>query len=189
QVGDRIYVMGNPMGLEGTFSDGLVSAKRTLVGVALIQISAPISPGSSGGPVLNARGQAVGVATLMMSEGQNLNIAVPARYAEGLLAIGQEPVLFEQVASRFAVNDLPEPPSRTTPRPPPSAPPASNRGNAGTWSDGLGDEVDDIQRLARQYGVKQLYYPRTGRLARFRTETLRFVLGPRSGEVVIMAVC
>lgn len=100
-VGDAVYVMGNPLGLDGTFSNGLLSAKRTFEGVSLIQITAPISPGSSGGPVLNAQGEVVAVATLMMREGQNLNMAVPARYAAGLIAMNESPVAFSSVADRF----------------------------------------------------------------------------------------
>ena len=49
EVGDRVFVMGNPLGMGGTFTDGMVSGKRPLEGVAMLQISAPISPGSSGG--------------------------------------------------------------------------------------------------------------------------------------------
>src|SRR5690606_21651584 len=53
EVGDRVYVMGNPLGLSHTFSDGLLSAKRVEGDEVSLQISAPISEGSSGGPVLN----------------------------------------------------------------------------------------------------------------------------------------
>lgn len=101
-VGDPVYVMGNPLGLEGTFSNGMVSARRVVEGVELIQISAPISSGSSGGPVLNARGEVIGIATAMMRDGQNLNLAVPARYAGGLLALDERPRPFSEVASQFA---------------------------------------------------------------------------------------
>lgn len=101
-VGDPVYVMGNPLGLEGTFSNGMVSARRVVDGVELIQISAPISSGSSGGPVLNARGEVIGIATAMMRDGQNLNLAVPARYAGGLLALDEPPRPFHEVASQFA---------------------------------------------------------------------------------------
>jgi hypothetical protein len=93
-VGERVYAMGAPMGLEGTFSDGLVSAKRTVGGLQLVQVTAPISHGSSGGPILNQRGEAVAVATLLVEEGQNLNLAVPARYIRPLLALGERPRLF-----------------------------------------------------------------------------------------------
>ena len=103
EVGDQIYVMGNPLGLDGTFSDGLVSAKRTAEGTSYIQISAPISPGSSGGPVLNDRGEVIGIATLTVEDGQNLNLAVPARYAAGLLALEEPPIPWEQAWSQFAV--------------------------------------------------------------------------------------
>jgi hypothetical protein len=101
EVGDPVYVLGNPLGLSHTFSDGLLSAKRTDEGVVYLQITAPISQGSSGGPVLNAAGEVVGVATMMMEDGQNLNLAVPARYADGLLAMAGEPVAFTEVASDF----------------------------------------------------------------------------------------
>lgn len=73
-VGDLIYVVGNPEGLEGTFSQGIVSALR---GSRYIQITAPISHGSSGGPVLNNKGEVIGVAVGAISNGQNLNFAVP----------------------------------------------------------------------------------------------------------------
>jgi S1-C subfamily serine protease len=86
EVGDRVFVMGNPLGMSGTFTDGMISGKRPLEGVALLQISAPISAGSSGGPVMNERGEVIGVATMMVMGGQNLNIAVPARYVQPMLA-------------------------------------------------------------------------------------------------------
>jgi serine protease Do len=74
-VGDEILVAGNPEGLEASFSKGIVSAVRKDRG--LLQIDAPISPGSSGGPVVNQRGEVIGVAASSMVEGQNLNFAVP----------------------------------------------------------------------------------------------------------------
>lgn len=73
-VGDRVFVAGNPKGLTGTVSTGIVSSVRGDAG--LIQIDAPISPGSSGGPVVNDRGEVLGVATLSLVAGQNLNFAV-----------------------------------------------------------------------------------------------------------------
>ena len=86
-VGERVYVAGNPMGfLEGTFSDGLVSGIRDLgAGREWLQISAPISEGSSGGPVLNKHGEVIGVAVAALKVGQNLNFAIPVKYLWGLL--------------------------------------------------------------------------------------------------------
>jgi len=90
EVGDRVFVMGNPLGMGGTFTDGMVSGKRPLEGVAMLQISAPISAGSSGGPVMNERGEVIGVATMMVMGGQNLNMAVPVRYLSPMLAVRAE---------------------------------------------------------------------------------------------------
>jgi hypothetical protein len=84
-VGDAVYAIGNPEGLEGTFSEGIVSGIRTIGADKLLQITAPISPGSSGGPVINGRGDVVGVAVATFSEGQNLNFAIPSSYLASLL--------------------------------------------------------------------------------------------------------
>lgn len=79
QEGESIVVVGNPFGLEGSVSNGIVSAVREISGYGkIIQITAPISPGSSGSPVVNMSGQVIGVATLQAAEGQSLNFAVPA---------------------------------------------------------------------------------------------------------------
>ncbi len=80
EEGESIVVIGNPFGLEGSVSNGIVSAVREIPGYGkIIQITAPISPGSSGSPVVNMRGQVIGVATLQAEEGQSLNFAVPAK--------------------------------------------------------------------------------------------------------------
>ena len=84
-VGDSVYVIGNPLGLEGTFSEGIVSGVRATGTDSLIQMTAPISPGSSGGPVLDAAGEVIGVAVATFKEGQNLNLAVPVAYLERML--------------------------------------------------------------------------------------------------------
>ena len=79
QEGESIVVIGNPFGLEGSVSNGIVSAVREIPGYGkIIQITAPISPGSSGSPVVNMRGQVIGVATLQAAEGQSINFAVPS---------------------------------------------------------------------------------------------------------------
>jgi len=86
QIGERIIAIGHPMGLEQTVSDGIISAIRKVSrDVDLIQITAPISPGSSGGPVLNLRGEVVGVSTLFLGKGQSLNFAVSGKYIDEML--------------------------------------------------------------------------------------------------------
>jgi S1-C subfamily serine protease len=79
-IAEQILVVGSPMGLEQTVSEGIVSSIRTIPAVGeFFQMSAPISPGSSGSPVINLKGQVVGVATFQMIRGQNLNFAVSAK--------------------------------------------------------------------------------------------------------------
>ena len=86
KAGDRVVAIGNPLGLETTVSDGLVSAVRKIdPKLTLLQISAPISPGSSGGPLFNERGEVIGVTTLFSAQGQNLNFAVPVEYLKPML--------------------------------------------------------------------------------------------------------
>ena len=90
-VGDQVFALGNPRGLEGTFSQGIVSAVRQVGGDTLLQITAPISPGSSGGPVLNSKGEVIGVSVATYRGGQNLNFAIPSSYLSDLLKKAEEP--------------------------------------------------------------------------------------------------
>lgn len=84
-VGEKIIVIGSPLGLEQTVSDGIVSALRSnQQSIEFIQITAPISPGNSGGPLLNMRGEVIGVATFQYSSGQNLNFCIASSRITGL---------------------------------------------------------------------------------------------------------
>lgn len=86
--GEHVVVIGHPLGLGNTVSDGLVSAVRELLPkLTLLQISAPISPGSSGGPLFNDQGEVIGISTLVIREGQNLNFAVPINTVKPLLDV------------------------------------------------------------------------------------------------------
>jgi len=79
-IGDHVFSVGNPKGLEGTFADGIVSGIREIGVDKILQITAPISPGSSGGPILGESGTVVGIAAATFKGGQNLNFAIPASY-------------------------------------------------------------------------------------------------------------
>lgn len=76
-VGEEVVAIGAPEGLTNTVSNGIVSAYREVDGQRVMQITAPLSEGSSGGPVLNRRGEVVGVSVAVFQAGQNLNFAVP----------------------------------------------------------------------------------------------------------------
>ena len=79
QEGESVVVIGNPFGLEGSVTNGIVSAVRDIPGFGrIIQITAAISPGSSGSPVVNMQGQVIGVATLQITGGQSVNFAIPS---------------------------------------------------------------------------------------------------------------
>ena len=85
KIGETVYVAGNPKGLEGTFSDGIISSRRDPYTKERLQMTAPISPGSSGGPVLNSKGEVIGISFMTLVGGQNLNFAIPSRYLTELL--------------------------------------------------------------------------------------------------------
>jgi S1-C subfamily serine protease len=83
--GEQIVVIGNPLKLEGSVTDGIVSAVREVPNVGkIIQITAPISHGNSGSPVFNMNGQVVGVVTVKVTNGQNINLAIAAARVEQL---------------------------------------------------------------------------------------------------------
>ncbi len=87
--GESITVIGSPLGLETTITDGIVSSIRGNDG--LIQMTAPISPGSSGSPVFNSKGAVIGIATFIIQGGQSLNFAIPIKYLLALKEGKKEP--------------------------------------------------------------------------------------------------
>jgi len=91
QLGEKVLVVSNPLGLKGSLSSGIVSGFRELQDVRLLQITAPISPGSSGGPVLDSDGRVIGMATAVIRGGQNLNLAIPSDYIAELLKAPPSP--------------------------------------------------------------------------------------------------
>jgi S1-C subfamily serine protease len=91
--GEQIVVIGNPLKLEGSVSDGIVSAVREVPNVGkIIQITAPISHGNSGSPVFNMKGQVIGVVTVKVTNGQNINLAIGAARVELLTAGRLRPI-------------------------------------------------------------------------------------------------
>jgi len=84
-VGERVVAIGNPKGLSNTVSDGLISAVRNTDGMKQIQISVPISPGSSGGALINMRGEVIGITSSGIDQAQNLNFAIPINYVKEYL--------------------------------------------------------------------------------------------------------
>lgn len=83
---DTVYIVGNPLGYDRTFSQGIISGEEEFEGVKYIQTDAAISPGSSGGPMINSQGDVIGVATLgHIFIGQNLNFAIPSKYLKTFL--------------------------------------------------------------------------------------------------------
>jgi len=91
-AGDRVYAIGNPLGVfDYSITDGLISQVRPLSqDLTILQISAAISQGSSGGPLFNQYGEVIGVTTAIITQGQAINLAVPANYLR--------PMMKEQIA-------------------------------------------------------------------------------------------
>ncbi len=91
--GEPIFVIGNPLKLEGSVSDGIVSAVREVPNsYRIIQITAPISHGNSGSPVFNLKGQVIGVVTIKVTNGQNINLAIAAARVAQLSAGKLQPL-------------------------------------------------------------------------------------------------
>lgn len=88
RVGDQVVAIGNPLSLESTVSNGIVSGIRSMEdqGGKFLQVTTPISPGSSGGPLFNMEGQVVGITTMYLKGGENLNFAIPINEVKHLLA-------------------------------------------------------------------------------------------------------
>lgn len=90
-VGERVYAVGAPKGLELTISEGIISSIRERKGTAVIQNTAPISPGSSGGGLFDEDGLLAGITTYSVEGGQSLNFALPANLIPPLEGYPAEP--------------------------------------------------------------------------------------------------
>ena len=108
EEGERIFVIGNPLRLEGSVADGIVSAVREVPSLGrIVQITAPISHGNSGSPVFNMKGQVVGVVTIRVMNGQNINLALGASRFPSLGAGGRL-VGFGELAGRTRGEQRPD---------------------------------------------------------------------------------
>ncbi|MFZ3137817.1 MAG: tetratricopeptide repeat protein [Thermodesulfovibrionales bacterium] len=87
-IGEKVYVIGSPQGLENTVSDGILSGIREIgTKWKILQITAPLSQGSSGGPVFNKNGEVIGIATFIVKEAQNLNFAMPVNVIKDKISV------------------------------------------------------------------------------------------------------
>ncbi|HEV7842966.1 MAG TPA: trypsin-like peptidase domain-containing protein, partial [Pyrinomonadaceae bacterium] len=107
EEGENIFVIGNPLRLEGSVSNGIVSAVREVPNLGkIIQITAPISHGNSGSPLFNMKGQVVGVVTVKVTNGQNINLALGAARLNALKA--GKLVTFDELAAKPRSGQQPE---------------------------------------------------------------------------------
>jgi hypothetical protein len=179
-VGAEVYAMGHPLGQTSTFTDGLVSASRTVEGVSMIQISAPISPGSSGGPVMDERGEVIGVATMVLAGGQNLNYAVPVRYVRPLLGTGDQPRRFARSLLPRASGGLASVGERPSARPGSSRvgermPPRSTSGGS-RWEEQVIGFLETGEEMLEGEGFARTHEYETGTLRRGASESVRIRL-------------
>jgi serine protease Do len=107
-VGNAVYAIGTPQGLELTMTEGIVSSLRDSgEGYGVIQTSAAISPGSSGGGLFNDRGELVGITSFRIKGGESLNFAVPVNYLRGMLGTTAKFTLTELAAQYPATAEAP----------------------------------------------------------------------------------
>jgi hypothetical protein len=138
QVGEDVVAIGNPLGLELSVSNGILSGVRSddREGGKLLQITAPISHGSSGGPLLNMFGEVIGINSMFLEGGENLNFAIPINDAKRLLSDIPAPTKPGQFDFGFGMRALPNEPV------PPSE---AENGHSSTPENGRGHEIKSPQ--------------------------------------------
>lgn len=105
--GEQVFVIGNPLRLEGSVSDGIVSAVREVPDLGrIIQVTAPVSHGNSGSPLFNMHGEVIGIVTVKVTNGQNINLALGVSRIVALH--GAEPMAFDQIALKSKAGSQPE---------------------------------------------------------------------------------
>merc|ERR1711965_91979 len=82
-IGQPVFAIGNPLGLERTLTQGVISTtQRNFSGLTYVQTDTPINPGNSGGPLFNTRGEVIGITNMGIVGGEALGFAIPARYVK-----------------------------------------------------------------------------------------------------------
>ncbi|HYX28497.1 MAG TPA: tetratricopeptide repeat-containing serine protease family protein [Pyrinomonadaceae bacterium] len=105
--GEQVFVIGNPLRLEGSVSDGIVSAIREVPELGrIIQVTAPVSHGNSGSPLFNMRGEVIGIVTVKVTNGQNINLALGVSRIAALKS--GEVMPFDQVTAKTRSGSQPE---------------------------------------------------------------------------------
>jgi serine protease Do len=143
EVGTRIAVVGSPLGLEGSLTEGIISARRKMPGEKrdVLQISAPISKGSSGSPVLDAQGHVVGVASFLLLDGQGLNFASPSENLRTLL---------------YRLTKTTSPLPLTSSKPSPSTQKAASSAYIVKSGDTLSRIIRDLQKRGLQTTIQEI---------------------------------
>lgn len=109
-VGETLVAVGSPRGLDGTVTAGILSSVRDSGGgFKVLQTDASVNPGNSGGPLVNSRGQAIGVVSSKLRSAENLNFAIPINYARGLMNALQSPMTLKQMSHNLQSTEAPAP--------------------------------------------------------------------------------
>ena len=104
-VGEPLVIVGSPSGLEGTVTAGILSSVRdTGEGFKVLQTDASVNPGNSGGPLVNGRGQAIGVVSFRLKSSEGLNFGIPINYVRGLMSNLHEPMSLKQMRGSLGGN-------------------------------------------------------------------------------------
>lgn len=108
KVGEPLVIVGSPRGLEGTVTAGILSSVRDSgQGFEVLQTDAAVNPGNSGGPLVNNKGQVIGVVSFKLRSAEGLNFAFPINYVRGMLSSLHEPMSLEQMRHGLSVTASP----------------------------------------------------------------------------------
>jgi hypothetical protein len=152
-IGERIFVIGNPEGLGWTLSEGIISAYREFSGIGLrIQMSADVSEGSSGSPVFNMKGEVVGIVQGSYRTGQRLNFAIPTATLQKLLSTEVAPTL------RMMADDARKEAQKKEASPPPKPPiDFSDANTKPAWSEYRGTPTVKMARVVSGWADTEVY--------------------------------
>jgi serine protease Do len=177
--GEPVVAIGHPLGLSDTVSNGLLSAVRKIGDLVVLQVSAPIAPGSSGGPIFNEQGEVIGVATAILAGGQNLNLGLPADYVQALLE-RPEPMSFEKFASIMTeVRRRLEPPDRKIAKLPLSVFQGCNVAALRLVGRGIGDAIAVGAPLYNQGNHRACYQIYEGAASDIENRLPKSCIGPK----------